>query len=293
MSDTRAFEMTLEIAIPADAVWQAITTAGELVRWFPTRADITPGAGGRWLVSWDGNWPWNMDVEIWEPNRRLRLVDREGRPYDAQGKAADRSVAPLPIAVDWHLEARGGSTSLRLVHSGFGRGGAWDDEYEGVSVGWPLELNGLKHYLERHRGQDRRTAWIRTVVAAAPQGLFERLTGSEGIIHGTDLRPGARYSTTLSIGDRIEGTVVLTIPDRALQVTVDGWNAALFRLWVDKVGNDTAVNAWLSTYGVDERVVSGFEARMRAAVDRVAATAVVAGGAGRDPVAQGFSPAQA
>lgn len=276
MSDTRAFEMTLEIAVPADAVWQAITTADELVRWFPTKADVTPGRGGRWLISWDGNWPWNTGIEIWEPNRHLRLFDREARPYDADGKAVDPSVAPLPIAIDWHLEARGGSTSLRLVHSGFGRGASWDDEYEGVRVGWQMELNGLKHYLERHRGRDRRVAWIRTVVPASPDAIVPRLVGRDGILRETTLRPGDRCATTLSTGDRIEGAVVLAIPDRGVQMTVDGWNSALFRLWVDRTGTDTAVNAWLSAYDVDERIVTDFEARMRAAIDRLAAAAAVA-----------------
>lgn len=280
MNDTRAFEMTLEIAVPADAVWQAITTAEELVRWFPTEANITPGPGGKWLVSWNGNWPWNAEIEIWEPGRHLRLIDRNARPYDAEGKAVNQSVAPLPIAIDWYLEARGGSTSLRLVHSGFGRGSAWDDEYEGVSVGWQLELNGLKHYLERHRGEDRRIAWNRTVVSAPTHALWPQL--AEGILRdrgvaspeGGALRPGARYAITLSTGDHMEGTVVAAIPNRGFQVTVDGLNDALYRLWVDKVGADAAVNSWLSTYGIDERVVKEFDARMRQEIDRVASAVV-------------------
>ncbi len=230
MTDTRAFEMTIEIAVPAGAVWQALTTAEELVRWFPTRAEITPGAGGRWMVSWDGNWPWNTNIEIWEPNRHLRLRDQVGRPYDVEGKTINQSVAPLPIAIDWYIEGRGGSTSLRLVHSGFGRGGAWDDEFEGVSLGWQLELNGLKHYLERHRGTDRRIAWIRKVVAASPASIYSRLIGPDGILRERALRPGERYTTTLSTGHDISGTVVASVPDRGVQLTVDAWNDGLFRI---------------------------------------------------------------
>jgi hypothetical protein len=33
------------------------------------------------------------------------------------------------MAVDDHIEARGGATILRLVHSGFGKGADWDGEY--------------------------------------------------------------------------------------------------------------------------------------------------------------------
>jgi uncharacterized protein YndB with AHSA1/START domain len=278
MDDSRAFEMTIEVAVSPDALWQAITEPLEVTRWFASHAEIQPGTGGRWMTSWDGNWPWNMDIEIWEPNRHLRLIDRQGRPYDAKGEAVNTSVAPLPIAIDWYLEARGGSTRLRLVHSGFGRGGAWDDEYEGVSVGWPLELNGLKHYLEHHRGTNRSVAWSRIIVPAPVPVVWPQFAGPDGILRDPSLltlRRGERYSTTLSTGDRIAGTVVAVIAGRGFQVTVDGWNNALYRLWVDGVGTETAVNSWLSTYGMPDAFAKGFDERMRAEVNRVAEAASV------------------
>jgi Activator of Hsp90 ATPase homolog 1-like protein len=249
------------------------------VNWFPTRAEVTPGVGGRWLVSWDGNWPWNTDIEIWEPNRHLRLVDRVARPFDVTGTSANASVAPLPIAIDWYLDAKGGSTTLRLVHSGFGRGAEWDDEVEGVSTGWPQELNSLKLYLERHRGERRRVVWNRTAVPVPVSVLWPRLVGPDGVTRdGTlaTLRPGDRYETTLATGDRISGTVIMSVPNRGLQVTIDGWNGALYRVWVDRVGEESSVNSWLSTYGVLEPVVKEFEARMRVQIERVASAAVVA-----------------
>jgi uncharacterized protein YndB with AHSA1/START domain len=279
MNDSRAFEMTIEIAVSPEALWQAITDPSEVTRWFASHADIQPRAGGKWMTSWDGNWPWNMEIEIWEPNRHLRLVDRQARPYDAKGEVVNTSVAPLPIAIDWHLEGKAGSTTLRLVHSGFGRGGAWDDEYEGVSVGWPLELNGLKHYLEHHRGAERRVAWSRVIVSAPVAAVWPRFVGPDGIVRDSSLltlRPGDPYATTLSTGDHIAGRVVATIAGRGFQVTVDGWNDALYRLWIDGVGGETAVNSWLSTYGMPEGFADGFNERMRAEVNRVAATAAVA-----------------
>jgi uncharacterized protein YndB with AHSA1/START domain len=279
MSDTRAFELTIEIAVPPDAVWQALTNADELVRWFPTEANVTPGAGGKWVISWEGNWSWNNEIEIWEPNRRLRLIDRTGRPYDACGGEVNLSVDPLPIAMDWYLEGKGGSTTLRLVHSGFGRGGAWDDEFEGVSTGWPLELNGLKHYLESHRGENRRIAWTRSVVAAPASALWQRFIGPAGIVHDASLlkrQAGDRYSTTLSTGDRIEGKVMMMLPERGFQVTVEGWNNALFRIWIDRVGNEAAVNSWLSTYSMPDSFAKEFDTRMRIEIDRVFVAAPIA-----------------
>jgi len=277
MNDTRAFEMTIEIAVSPDAVWQALTDQDEVVRWFASRADITPGVGGKWMISWDGNWPWNTVIEIWEPQRHLRLVDRNARPYDAQGKAALAAVDPLPIAIDWYLEGESGETKLRLVHSGFGRGGAWDDEFEGVSVGWQMELNALKYYLERHRGEARQVAWTRAVVALPPSVVWPRLVGPDGVLRSErllSLQPGDRYTAALSTGDRIEGTVVAIIPNRGFQVEVDGWNRALYRMWIDRVAGESAVNSWLTTYGMPESFAADFDRRMRAEIDRVAAAAI-------------------
>ena len=279
MTDTRAFEMTIEIAVSPDAVWQALTDPVEITRWFASHADVEPGAGGTWMISWDGNWPWKTAIEIWEPNRRLRLVDRNARPYDIEGRAVDESVAPMPIALDWHIDGRDGTTTLRLVHSGFGRGGAWDDEFDGVSVGWPLELNGLKHYLERHRGERREVAWSRIAVAAPPDSIWPRLVGPDGIMRDArllSLQPGDRYETVLSTGDRLAGAVAQRIGNRGVQVTVDAWNGALYRLWVDRVGRESAVNSWLSAYGVPAEVVERFNTRVRAELDRLASAATAA-----------------
>jgi uncharacterized protein YndB with AHSA1/START domain len=278
MSDTRAFDMTVEIAVSPDAVWQALTNAEDLVRWFPTEASITPGKGGKWLISWDGSWSWENEIEIWEPNRHLRIVDRNGRPYDGTTGEVKQSVAPLPIAMDWYLESKGGATALRLVHSGFGRGASWDDEFDGISTGWPLELNGLKHYLEQHRGENRQRAWTRTVVSLPIGAVWQRLFGPNGLVPDASvlaLRPGDRLATTLSTGDRIEGTVMLNLAGRGLQVALDGWNKALFRVWVDRVGSDSAVNSWLSTYNLPDDVTKEFGQRMRVAIERLAAAAMV------------------
>ena len=279
MTDTRAYEMTIEIALSPEAVWHAIVEPAELTRWFASQAEIVPGRGGKWMISWDGNWPRTNEIEIWEPNRHLRLIDRTARPFDAKGDAIVATAAPMPIAIDWYLEGNGGSTTLRLVHSGFGRGGAWDDEFEGVSVGWPLELNGLKHYLEHHRGEARRVAWTRSVIAVPLGALWTRFVGPDGIVRDPSVlsqRPGDRYATSLATGDRIEGRVVGIIPGRGFQVTVDGWNNGLYRPWIDRVGHESAVNSWLSTYGLPDSVADGFNERMRAEFDRLASAAISA-----------------
>jgi uncharacterized protein YndB with AHSA1/START domain len=273
--ETRRFEMAVEVAVSPDAVWQALTDADDLVRWFPLDANITPGVGGKWLVSWDGQWPWNTAIEIWEPKRHLRLVDRKGRPYDAEGRT-QAAVTPMEIAIDWYIEGRGGTTTVRLVHSGFGRGGAWDDEYDGVSVGWQLELRSLKHYLEHHRGHTRRVVWNRAATSMPLGEVWNRLTDDDGILGDARVRSahaGDRYSTKLATGDRIEGTVAVTLPGRAIQMTVEGWNNGLYRLWLDRVAGESLVNSWLSVYDVPVLPLDEFKERMQHQIDRVTSVA--------------------
>jgi uncharacterized protein YndB with AHSA1/START domain len=268
----RTFEMTLEIDAPVEAVWQALTDAEDLVRWFATNARIEPRVGGKWRISWDGRWPWDTEIAVFEPNRHLRLVDRQGRPYDADGKATLDGLAPMELALDWHLEGHGGRTVLRLVHSGFGRGGAWDDEYDGVSVGWRLELRGLRHYLEHHRGRHRSVAWARATTPEATAGLWRRLAGPGGLLRAGRLdgtREGDPYSAVLATGDTMHGVVVAAIPHRAWQVTVEPLNDALFRVWIDRIAGVSSVNAWLTTYGLPAETASGFEQRLDAEIARI------------------------
>ena len=125
------------------------------------------------------------------------------------------------------------------------------------------------------RGSGRRVVWNRTVVPGTPQSVLPRLIGADGIVRDPSWlsrKPGDRYSMTLSTGDRLEGTVLAVIPGRGVQVTVDGWNDGLYRLWLDRVGGESAVNSWLSVYGMPESFVKDFDARMRREIDRVAAT---------------------
>jgi uncharacterized protein YndB with AHSA1/START domain len=48
----RRLEKEIEIAVPIEEVWKALTDANELARWFPLEARVTPGLGGNIFVSW-------------------------------------------------------------------------------------------------------------------------------------------------------------------------------------------------------------------------------------------------
>jgi uncharacterized protein YndB with AHSA1/START domain len=131
----RKHELEIEIDAPASEVWKAISTAEGIASWF-VPAKVEPGAGGKITLIWGEGMESTSRIEIWEPEKHLRKVD-------------DRPEQALPSVMDYVLEARGGKTVLRLVHSGFGASADFDSEYEATGAGWPLFLQMLKHNAER------------------------------------------------------------------------------------------------------------------------------------------------
>lgn len=269
--DKRAVETTVEVDAPAEDVWKALTDAHELVRWFPLEAQVTPGVGGSYRLAWKGDWEWNMRIVVWEPGRHVRFVQEQTPAYDVDGKAlsADRA-RPVALTLDFFLEGEGGRTRLRLVHSGFGRGEAWDHEVEGVTRGWTLELRGLRHYLQRHKGRDRRMAWARSSTSLDLKEAWSRVTGSEGLAREgrlDGLREGDRYRIRSAQGDTFEGRVLQCEPPWDFSGTVSGLDDSLLRVAADRFTGRTAVNVWLSSWGLDPSQVDAMERRWQGMLD--------------------------
>lgn len=59
----RTFSMSLDVSATPEDVWRALTDAGELVRWFPLQARVTPGKGGTVFWGWDEHWAWESDTD--------------------------------------------------------------------------------------------------------------------------------------------------------------------------------------------------------------------------------------
>jgi uncharacterized protein YndB with AHSA1/START domain len=250
----RAFEMSLDIQAAREEVWRALTDAEELIRWFPTRARVTPGHGGTMFWSWEDGWDWETRIEDWQPGRFLRLVQEDARPYDAQGRPlAPGEVESARLVVEFTLETHEGRTRVRVVHSGFGTGAAWDNELDGATEGWQSELRNLRHYLERHRGRDRRLGRARLITARPRDAVWARLIGPEGFrLTPAAPQAGRPYEATAPNGDRLGGTVELFLPRQSFIGTVRELDDVMFRLttWTDARGN-TGIWVILTTYGED------------------------------------------
>jgi uncharacterized protein YndB with AHSA1/START domain len=245
--DRRTIERTIEIDASADAVWKALSEARELVRWFPLQAETEPREGGRYWMSWGGAFEATSVIEIFEPGKHLRTTWPSGH------KDGEK---PAQLAVDYHLEGRGGGTVLRLVHSGFGRGASWDEEYEGVQNGWAFELRSLRHYLENHRGHDRHAVFVvgPNTDLDGPEVWRRVVTEGFGNADPAALHEGDRYSFPVGEGAVFEGTVLDHKPGRQLAMTVDGLDNGIFRIEVFA----GSPHLWLATWG-DPAPVLRFE----------------------------------
>ncbi len=224
--DTREFVMELDLRHDPQTVWRALTDAQELTRWFPARAEVEPSLGGRVILDWDmEGCGFDTRIEIWEPNRRLRLVSSQ-----------DRDGQPTAIAIDFQITARNDGATLRLVHSGFGRGSDWDDELAAISSGWPYELRMLRRYLDGYRGMDRHMAMFSQATSLPDRTVFETVFGRRGLARKGNLfaiGEGGAYALTDVNGDVYRGEVLAYDPPVQWAGTVTGEDEGVLRFHVE------------------------------------------------------------
>lgn len=257
--DERSIEMALEIAAPTDAVWRALTDAKELVRWFPLKADVEPRVGGRYWLSWEGQYEGEHRIEIFEPERHLRTTWPRA--------TKDEEGGPTELSVDYRLEGRGGRTLLRLVHSGFGRGAAWDDEYDAIHTGWTFELRSLRLYLERHPGRDRHAIFVvgPKTGLKGPEVWDRLLRDGFRAPEPEGLSEGDRYSFPVGEGDTFSGRVLDHQAQKQLAGTVDQLEDGIFRIEVFS----SRPHLWLGTWRADPSAVDRFAEPWREMLSRV------------------------
>jgi uncharacterized protein YndB with AHSA1/START domain len=213
---SRSHENEIEIDAPPADVWRALTEGEELARWFAVAAEVVPGEGGCWKVSWDESPLVELGrISVWQPGRHLRMVHEHTR--------GDENIVRLE---DFELVAveGGARTLLRLVSSGFGSDASWDDEFEGTKNGWAVFLRNLRHYLERHRGQRCRTLGLPFAgLVVSKVEAFERLFGVGGVLPiGEPFEEGRRVEITTSFGAPLHATIDIARAPALLGLMVDG-----------------------------------------------------------------------
>jgi uncharacterized protein YndB with AHSA1/START domain len=240
----RKLEKSVTIQASPRAVWRALTEAEQIVRWFALDARVVPEEGGHIWLSWPGM-AGQERIEVWQEGKHLRT--RGDRPQ---------------VATDWYIEGAGGTTTLRLVQSGFGEGADWDDEIDSLDRGWTVYLKNLKHMLERHpSGPARQVMMPLPVPGLALEEVWARLIGAGGLgLEGDGPGP---YRARAATGETLAGEIELWSPPRALALTVQPLDDA--RLTVDIGGCNGQATVWFTflTYGLDQAAVQSLETRWR------------------------------
>ena len=268
----------IEIPAPVDAVWKAITDGEELQRWFPLQARSTPGLGGHIWLSWGAPWEGESRIEIWEPNRHLRTRDFVGSEA-ALAEESAKSGQPAPaVYVDYYLEARGGKTLLRLVHSGFDGSSDWSDElFDATRRGWGYELRSLRHYMSHHRGKTRRVAWPKVRVTTTPAECWQRMFSPDGVAADAmveKLRDGDRYRLQAVTGEVFEGVVAVCNYPTDFAGSVENMNQSFLGLrFSEPSGPDAGagheVSVWLATYDIPQSDVDAFANRWKGVLGKL------------------------
>jgi uncharacterized protein YndB with AHSA1/START domain len=275
-SKTRSHEHIVTINASTEAVWKAITDADELTNWFPTEAEVTPGEGGTIRLGWGPELSGLLQIQEWKPGRRLRTTWMEPEaPAKATGKPEEGAAMALyekdaearrRLVVDWYLEAKGGKTVLRLVHSGFSTSQEWDDEYDGTNRGWEYELGSLRHYLENHAGRRRALTWIRTPTKLSAEEVWKRFMSAEGLLREgklASLGAGDRFSIQLAGGDRWEGVVQSQLPPHEFAGTIANLHNSLFRIGFETCFAEPEALLWIASWDVPADELRGLEERLR------------------------------
>lgn len=262
---TRSLESIVEIPAPPEVVWRGITEAAEIVRWFAPIAQVTPGLGGSISLSWGpGMEGGGSKITVWEPGRHLRLVkERPNVPSDCESggavPAADASK-PVEVVIDYYLEGKGGSTVLRLVHSGFGASADWDSEFESTHIGWMVYLRILRHAIIRHPGASCRQVNLMLPSPLDPAATWARLMSPAGFLaSGTadGLHEGDRFDWRAANGDAISGVVALTTPPTCVAATFEQANDGVFAIIV--MGQTVMLT--MMFYGLEDSRAADVEAR--------------------------------
>jgi hypothetical protein len=128
MGFEHGFSVSVTVEAPQEAVWRALTDPQEIIRWFG----------------------WEYDGIVAEIQQIF--VDEV------------TSFPPDRIALGWEqtieLLADGSSTTVRVMRPGPMADAPSDDLYDEMIRGWHGFLLQLRHYLERHPGEARRTIWL-------------------------------------------------------------------------------------------------------------------------------------
>ena len=137
------------INAPVQRVWELITEAEHLGRWFgDAGAEIDLRAGGAMVLRWTEHGTSHGRVVAVEPHSRFAY---RWAPFKEPG--GEEPVEGNSTLVEFTLQAEGDATRLRVVESGFASLATSDEQrannLNGNTRGWELETDELREYAEK------------------------------------------------------------------------------------------------------------------------------------------------
>ncbi|MBL8693350.1 MAG: SRPBCC domain-containing protein [Planctomycetes bacterium] len=239
-SHVRSHEVFVEVDASREAVWKAVADAEELKRWFPLDARIRPGKGGSLWLAWGPGFEMEQPITEWT----------EGKHYRCESPAEGNNGRK--IAVDYYIETRSGKTVLRIVTSFFGSG-SWDDEFDGMQLGWSWFVQALRHALDRRGGLVRCATWLGTMEPQGRPAAWSKLTGPTGFpgdsARESAMKPGAPFEVTLGDDTRLRGKLLIHKPGCGFGGVLESHDEALFFLEVGPCGEAAMPSVLVSTFG--------------------------------------------
>jgi uncharacterized protein YndB with AHSA1/START domain len=140
-SGTRGYAHLIEVDVPVARVWRALTDPALVRIWSGQEAEIDAREGGLYRVGKRNAGGREAHIDIFEVNRRLRLIYLNG---------PDLPPSDSAVVDDFLLDVRKGegTTSLRLLGSGVPEASSWDQTYVRLRMGWERFMARIKVTLE-------------------------------------------------------------------------------------------------------------------------------------------------
>jgi uncharacterized protein YndB with AHSA1/START domain len=143
---TDRIERKIDLPVPLERVWRAITQPQELSNWFSDRVYLDLRVGGEIILEWDAYGRATGVVEVLDPPHTFAFRWRAHGVSPEEPLAADNSTL-----VTFTLVQTGEGTRLELIEMGFASlpASVRAVAYRENVGGWRVELNELVAYLNQ------------------------------------------------------------------------------------------------------------------------------------------------
>ncbi|HST60488.1 MAG TPA: SRPBCC domain-containing protein [Longimicrobium sp.] len=190
-SGRRSVQAEVEVPGTPEEVWDAIATGPGVTSWF-VPCQVDERVGGSVVSSFGPGMDSVAQITRWNP------------PHSFVAESNDMGPDAPTIATEWIVEAHeGGTCTVRVVHSWFADGDAWDNQFEGFTFGWPAFFRVLRLFLTHFRGERGVQVQLMGVAPLPKEAAWEAWTRPLGLFGAT---VGQRVGTPAD-APRMAGTV--------------------------------------------------------------------------------------